>query len=173
METALAVKTFENTLDVMLVIDLNYTHDICPLEDCPVKTQKMLDLVTTRAAEVELSISFPRMIPLQCKIEPVEAVQEFIYLGSKKQLDGNITSEIKTRIVKAAGSFKIFSNLWNQRSLPSLLKIKMYNACVRSFLLHVYESRPIKQSDINMNDSFENMFIKRIIPRGHALSTKN
>ena len=60
-----------------------------------------------------------------------EAVQEFTCLGSKTQLDGNITSEKKTRIAKAANSFKMLSDLWNQRSVPSHLKIKVYYACVR------------------------------------------
>ena len=119
METVLDGETFGITLHDMLVTDLDNADDICLLEDCPVKAQKTLDLMTTKAAEVERSINVPKtkfcshdsMIQLQRNGEPLEAVQEFIYLGTKTQVDGNITSEVKTRIAKAAGSFKILSNL--------------------------------------------------------------
>ena len=179
METALDGGTFGITLDDMLVTDLDYAVDICLLKDCLVKAQKTLDLATTKAAEMGLSISVPktkfcfhdRMIQHQSDGKPLEAVQELNYLGTKIQLDGNITSEVKTRIAKAAGSFNTLSNLWNDRSVPPHLKTIVYSACVRSVLLYGCESWPLKQSDMNMIDSFENRCIRKIIPRGHAIST--
>ena len=178
METALDCETFGITLDDMLVTNSDYADDKCLSEDCPVKAQKMLDLVTTKGAGVGLSINVPktkfcshdRMIQLQCNAQPLEAVQEFTCVGSKIQLDDNITSEIKTRVAKAAGSFKMLSSL-EPTVCTIALKNKSVHACVRSVLLYGCESWPIKQSDINMIVSFENRCIRKVIPQGHALST--
>ena len=65
------------------------------------ESTEMLDLVTTKAAEVGQSINVPtakfythdRMIQLQCNGEPLEAVQ-FTNIG---RLDGNITSEVSPK----------------------------------------------------------------------------
>ena len=158
----------------MFVTDLDHADDICCLEDRPVKAEKMLELVMDTAAKVGLSINVlkkkfcthDRMVQRQYNGEPLQAVQEFTYLENKIRLDGNITIT-----AKAADGFKMLSNLWNQRSVPPCLKIKVNNACVRGVLLCGCESWPIKQSDINMMDSFENRCIQRIIPQGHALWT--
>ena len=139
METALDGETFGVTLDDMLFTDLHYADDICVSEVCPVEAQKILELVTTETSEKGLSIKVPktkfcsrdRMIQLQCGGEPLKAVQEFTYLEDKIQLGGFITSELKASITKEAGSFKILSDFRNQRSVPTGLKLKVYNECVR------------------------------------------
>ena len=101
--------------------------------------------------------------------EELERVKDFTYLGSKIQLDGNVTSEIKARIGKAAGSFNNLKRVWNQRSIPQPVKVKIYKACVRSVLLYGCESWPVKESDLSSLQSFENRCLRRILHKRHDL----
>ena len=55
--------------------------------------------------------------------EELERVDEFTYLGSKIQLDGNVTSEVKAWIGKAAGGFNNLNKIWNQRNISHSIKV--------------------------------------------------
>ena len=66
-----------------------------------------------------------------------------------------MTSEVKARTEKDAGSFNNLKKIWNQRNIPQSIEVKLYKACVRSVLLYGRERWPIKESDLKRLQSFE------------------
>ena len=130
MEQALSNDLFGITLDDMMVADLDFADDICLIEDNGNGAQKLLDNVTNNALRVgqQLNVGKTKFCSNDqyqkfCVYgEELERVDEFTYLGIKIKLDDNVTSEVKARIGKAAGSF---------------INLK---ACVRSVLLYGCES---------------------------------
>ena len=91
------------------------------------------------------------------------------HLGSKIKLDGKVTSEVKARIGKAAGSFNNLKKIWIQRTIPQSIKAKLYKACVRSVLLYGCESWPIKECDLKSLQSFEILCLRRCLHQGQDL----
>ena len=181
MEEALRNDNVGVSLDDTIIADLDFADDICLMDDNGNDAQRLLDNVAKNAAAVGLYLNVGKTkfcsqdINLKFHVygEELERVEDFTYLGSKIQPDGNVTSEIKARIGKAAGSFKNLKNIWNQRSIPQLVKVKIYKACVRSVLLYGCESWPTKDSDINSLQSFENRCLRRILHKGQDLPAES
>ena len=181
MEEALRNDNVGVSLDDTIIADLDFADDICLMDDNGNDAQRLLDNVARNAAAVGLYLNVGKTKFCSQDInqkfhvygEELERVEDFTYLGSKIQPDGNVTSEIKARIGKAAGSFKNLKNIWNQRSIPQLVKVKIYKACVRSVLLYGCESWPAKNSDINSLQSFENRCLRRILHKGQDLPAES
>ena len=152
MEQALENENVGVALDDMTIADLDFADDICLLDDNGTDAQRLLDKVTSYAALVGLHLNVGKTkfgahdINQKFYVygEELQRVEDFTYLGSKIQLDGNVTSEIKARIGKAAGSFNNLKRVWNQRSISQPVKVKMYKACVRSVLLYGCETGQLR-----------------------------
>ena len=57
--------------------------------------------------------------------EKVEEVEHFKYLGSVKTVDGNSTKDVKIRIGMAKAKTNKLVNIWKDRSIPTVLKVKL------------------------------------------------
>ena len=53
----------------------------------------------------------------------VDDVQEFIYLGSKMTVDGNVEMEVKERIRKARHAFSLLRQTWKSRKISTKTKL--------------------------------------------------
>jgi hypothetical protein len=67
--------------------------------------------------------------------ETIERVDDFLYLGSKVGETGGTLLDIQQRINKARGAFSRLINIWKANNINLHLKIKLFNACVKSVLL--------------------------------------
>ena len=90
--------------------DLDFEDDVILLEETKQQLQMLLDTITYKAENVGLSISvdkskvmttFNSPLILRCKDKYIQQVQEFKYLGSWIEYDGEIMKEIKKRIGQA------------------------------------------------------------------------
>ena len=131
-------------LDETSVAELICADDICLLEDNRPDAQRLLTKITEKAALIGFQINISKTKfcsrdptqTFQIDGEDIEMMENFNYFGSKIQPDGNISPEIKSRIGKAAGSFKNMKNVWNAKKIPQTTKINLNMACVRSVLLY-------------------------------------
>ena len=168
-------------LDDMIVADLDLMDDIFLLDDNSDDVQRLLDKVTRNSARVGLHLNVAKtkfcMQDIGQKFtvynEEIERVDRFGYLGYKIQLNGSVSSEIKSCVGKASGSFKLLNKLWNQHSIPQKVKVKIYQICVRSVVLYGCESWPLKDSDLKSLESVEKRCLLRILHRGQDLTNNN
>ena len=65
---------------------------------------------------------------------------DFCYLGSIVAEDGGTSKEVNARIQKARGSFSKLRSEWLLKSLRKGMKIRIFNACVKSVLLYGRET---------------------------------
>ena len=56
----------------------------------------------------------------------IEAVDEFIYLGSKLTSDGRCTPDVLRRIGIASSAMNDLSRVWSQRKLSVRTKLRIY-----------------------------------------------
>ncbi len=69
--------------------------------------------------------------------EAIERVDNFLYLGSKIDENGGTLLDVQQTINKARGAFSRLKNVWSSSNINLHLKIKLFNACVKSVLLRV------------------------------------
>ena len=146
MEQALSNDLLGLTLDDMMIADLDFA-DICLIDDKGNDAQKLLNNVTNNASQVGITLNVGKTKFCSNEYqkfyvhgEELKRVDEFTYLGSKIQLDRNVTSEVKSRIGKVEGTFNNLIKIWNQRNISQSMKVKLYEACLRSVLLYGCES---------------------------------
>jgi hypothetical protein len=72
--------------------------------------------------------------------EAIERVDDFLYLGSKIDENGGTLLNIQQRINKARGAFSRLKSVWSSSNINLHLKIKLFNACVKSVLLYGCET---------------------------------
>jgi hypothetical protein len=67
----------------------------------------------------------------------LEVVDDFKYLGSTISSSLTIDTEINSRIAKASATMaKLSQRVWNNPSLTTNTKMRVYQACVLSTLLY-------------------------------------
>jgi hypothetical protein len=74
---------------------------------------------------------------------------------------------VKSRIGKATGNSQNLKKFWTLSGVPCSLKAKIHHACVRSVLLYGSESWPVKQTDIQAINVFENKCARVFIDNGY------
>jgi len=73
---------------------------------------------------------------------PVEGVEEFIYLGSKKSSNGYCRPDILRRIGLACSAMNSLQRVWNCSSLSISTNVQMYQALICLFWSKVQKHRP-------------------------------
>ncbi|XP_072046467.1 uncharacterized protein [Amphiura filiformis] len=95
--------------------------------------------------------------------EKVEQVDHFKYLGSVKTSNANCTADIKARIGMSKGSMIELQDLWNDRNLPTELKMKLIKILVWSVLLYGLEGWTMTKADENRVLAAEMWFWRRML----------
>ena len=93
--------------------------------------------------------------PITINDQPLQDVDEFIYLGSKVTTDGDCAREINTRISKANQAFAMLKPIWRTTSLSMHTKLRIFKSNVLSVLLYGSEcaGRPLLPSSANWKSS--------------------
>ena len=72
--------------------------------------------------------------------EDITRSSDFCYLGGVVAEDGRANTDVHVRIQKARGSFSKLRKVWLSTLIRKDTKIKIFNACVKSVLLHGCET---------------------------------
>jgi hypothetical protein len=100
-------------------------------------------------------------IDIKLNNNPLEKVTHFTYLGSRMSYDGDVTSEIKTRIALASNAFKQLTNVWRSKSLSNKTMYKI-NSCILPVLTCGCESRKFTKLIEEKLNAFENKCLRKI-----------
>jgi hypothetical protein len=96
--------------------------------------------------------------------ETLQAVEQFIYLGSTISADCSIDVEIANRISKASSAFgALTSKLWNVRGIRCQTKLSVYRAVVLPTLLYAAESWTYYRRHIRQLDAFHQSCLRKIL----------
>ncbi|XP_072021391.1 uncharacterized protein [Amphiura filiformis] len=95
--------------------------------------------------------------------EEVEQVDHFKYLGSVKTSNANCTADIKASIGMAKGRMIELQDLWNDRNLPTELKMKLIKILVWSVLLYGLEGWTMTKADERPKLAAEMWFWRRML----------
>ena len=72
--------------------------------------------------------------------EPLQEINNFLYLGYEIRKDGNIRYEVSIRIGKAGATFRNMEKVWNEDGMSLRTKLKLFNSIVLSVLLYGSET---------------------------------
>jgi hypothetical protein len=86
-----------------------------------------------------------------------------LYLGSKIDENGGIPLDIQQRINKARGAFSRLKNIWRASKITLHLKIKLFNACVKSVLLCGCETWFVTNNIMQKLQAFVNRWLRNIL----------
>ena len=154
------------------LFDLDFADDVVLLEESKERLQQLLDTITENAENVGLKINIDKSksmaittspLVLHCKNKDLEQVQEFKYLGSWIDCDGEISTEIKRRIGQATGAFNRLKPIWRSNKYSMRLKLQLFNSNVLSILLYASECWKINTQLEKRILAFENMSLRRIL----------
>ena len=96
--------------------------------------------------------------------QPLEAVNDFVYLGSNISSSASLGTEIKRRIAKAASTMsRLSKRVWDNKKVTRATKMKVYQACVISTLLYGSESWATKAHQEDQLESFHMRSLRRIL----------
>ena len=118
----------------------------------------------TKAMAVGSHLTSSDTLPLQLREGEVEMVHDFTYLGSTITNDGEVKSEIGTRIAKAARAFGCLQKpIFQNKRLSVETKRKVYKATVLSVLLYGMETWNIKAHSVRRLNGFHNRCVRTIL----------
>ena len=95
--------------------------------------------------------------------EIMEAVREFIFLGSKITVDGDCSHEIKRHLLLGRKAMNNLDSILKSRDITLLIKVHMDKAMVFPVVMYGCESWTIKKSESRRIDAFELWCWRRIL----------
>ena len=163
-----------NWVEDNLLSDLDFADDIAALSENTNELQSLISNVSNTANKIGLNISsikIKKMLvgshpdPVDIKLENdlIEVVEDFTYLGSSLNNQGDMEREISCRIGKATAAFSRLSKIWMSKKIPLSLKMKFYNSNVISTLLYASETWHMKLSQEKKIDSFDAKCLRKIL----------
>ena len=102
--------------------------------------------------------------PVQVDSGSIDVVQDFTYLGSNITDDGEVGSEVGTRIAKAARAFGCLKKaVFQNPHLSTATRRKVYQATVMSVLLYGAETWATKAKSMRRLNGFHNHCVRTIM----------
>ena len=93
----------------------------------------------------------------------LENVEDFKYLGSIKTVDASCTKDIRTRIAMAKKRMIQLNNMWKERGIPKVLKVKILKALIWPVVLYGSEAWTLRKTDENHINAAEMWFYRRLL----------
>jgi hypothetical protein len=125
------------------------------------------------ASKVGLQISYEKTnilktptinnVDVTLESKMIQVKDQFTYLGSNFDCQGDTKKEIMIRIGKATSTFKSLSKIWNSKLYSLKTKLRIFNSNVISILTYASESwRTTKDMERKLN-AFENKCLRKIL----------
>ena len=153
--------------------DEDFADDIALLSHSHRDMQEKTAQIETIARSVGLKINHNKSKIMKVSANPtteilvndmaLENVEEFNYLGSYLNADGDINREISSRIANASLAFQRLKNIWSSGQINETTKIKLYKSNVRSVLLYAAETWKTNQRIESRLRGFEGRCLRRIL----------
>ena len=97
----------------------------------------------------------------QIEGEKLEAVTEFIFLGSKITADGDCSHEIKRHLLLGRKVMTNLDSILKSRDITLPTKVRLVKAMVFPVVMYGYESWTIKKAECRRIDAFELWYWRR------------
>ena len=95
--------------------------------------------------------------------EKIDTVDDFTYLGSSINNQGEMTKEINCRIGKASAAFNQLNKIWLSKKFSLKTKLRFYNTNVLSTLLYGCESWSLNAAQKKQLDAFDSRCLRMIL----------
>ena len=95
--------------------------------------------------------------------EKVEAVTNFIFLGSKITADGDCSHEIKRHLLLGRKAMTNLDSVLKSRDIILQTKVHLVKATVFSVVIYGWESWTIKKAECQKLDAFELLCWRRLL----------
>ena len=95
--------------------------------------------------------------------DKIEIVNEFNFLGSSINAEGDSTPEIKRRIVLGKATMTKLKALWKNKQLTKVTKIRLVKALVYPVVTYASETWVMKKRDKNRIEAFEMWCWRRLL----------
>ena len=99
----------------------------------------------------------------QIEGEKVEAVTDFLFLGSKITADGDFSHEIRRRLLLGTKAMANLDSVLKSRDIPLLTKVHIVKAIVFLVVTYSCESWTIKKAEWQRIDAFELWCWRRLL----------
>ena len=131
--------------------DLNFADDIAIVAEEENVCQEMTTKLEEQSAQAGLNISrektkamgiTQRLLPQPIAVAQgnIECVEKFTYLGSVISSDGDVETDINTRLAKAAAVFRRLDNVWRSNTLSLKIKLDLYTFLIVSTAIHASDT---------------------------------
>lgn len=94
-------------------------------------------------------------VKIKINDEEIESVQDFIFLGSKIDRDGESTPEIKRRIALGRTAMVGMNKIWKSKDITLNTKNRLLRAIVFPMMMYGCESWSLRKADRRRIDAFE------------------
>ena len=134
--------------------DLDFADNLCMLSKSHGDMQTKLEDLTNKAEKAgliikvkktkALRINTSKTVPFTLRVESIENVDSFTYLGSIFGKDGGAVRDVSQRIRKAKGAFVQLYPVWKNSRISVRAKLRIFHSNVKSVLLFGSETREKK-----------------------------
>ena len=93
----------------------------------------------------------------------VEAVTDFIFLGSKITADGNCSNEIKRHLLLGRKAMTNLDSVLKSRDITLMTKLCLVKTMVFPVVMYGYESWTIKKAECQIIDTFKLWCWRRLL----------
>lgn len=161
---------------------LEYADDLALLTHNARDMREKLNDLITYAGEVGLQINARKTKIMGVNVDDadfyigeniIERVQSFSYLGSIISTDGGAAADINNRINLARAAFASMRPVWSSSQLSRDLKLRIFNACVKSILLYGSETWLTRKADSQRIQVFVNKCLRIICRIFYPLRIRN
>jgi Reverse transcriptase (RNA-dependent DNA polymerase)/Domain of unknown function (DUF6451) len=153
--------------------DLDYADDIALLSHKHSDMQSKIDDLVLESAKCGLKVNVSKTKdirinntssePFKINGEQIETVTDFTYLGSNISASGGSPRDVEQRINKARGAFHNLISIWRANNISPKLKIKIFNACVKSVLLYGCETWFVTNEIMSKLQAYVNRCLRYIM----------
>ena len=128
---------------IIVVWSLSHVQLFCDLVDLKLNIQKTKIMASGPTTSWEIDG------------ETVEAVADFIFLGSRITADGNCSHEIKRRLLLGRKVMTTLDSILKSRDITLPTKVCLVKAMVFPVVMYGYESWTVKKAEHRRTDAFE------------------
>ena len=112
--------------------------------------------------KTKIMVSGP-IISWEINGETVEAVSDFIFLGSKITADGDCSHEIKRRLLLGGKVMTNLNSILKSRGITLPTKVHLVNAVVIPVVMYGCESWPVKKAELTKNWCFWTVVLEKTL----------
>ena len=154
--------------------NLRYADDTALLANDVTSMKRILYRVDTagKSANLKLNAKKTKVMHVNGSSAPpkiqinktdLEYVTHFKYLGSIKSNDGTCLRDIKSRIAMAKQKMVQLNNIWKDRGIPLVLKIKLLKCLIWPVVIYGCEAWTLRKQETDKLRAAEMWFYRRLL----------